>query len=451
MKFQWLLVVSLFLNTSAALAYVRGFTLVDDSSVSYKANLDAKTEAEKTSAQKAVDHIKRLGGTHVVLTPKATMSGPRSNSVVDSTPDYYRPQRAKNYLDLIRYIKSQGMTVGIRPVFFVVCKDSNNRDVFPCIERNADKISYWWHGNIQPENPFLWFESFQTYLNTYLTIARQAQVEEFTVGAELYSMTVGIEDQWKEQPHGFPCEWLKIVERAKRALPKARIMYDATFTDDTATPGDSGRLGGELERWRYRLVDLAPTEDVSNVNICETNAAYDPVKTWKAFATLWNSLDQVGIDMYRSLATKNDSAVLPSTQEGLTGFLKVKTDQYAEQLNNLLTDIQITIDDFNRASGRETSTKQVIFKEIGFKSKNMGFLNPEEYDDPSNIANITHQAAAYDAFLRSFWAPRWDWFNGVVFWDIDATLTRQGANDPGFTPLGKPATEKIIQRYFMEP
>ncbi len=444
--FRFLFVFCLLL-TQNTLGYVRGFTLVDDTAMNYRANLSAKTDAEKTNAQKGVDHIKRLGGTHVVLLPKGRMEGPFSNTILDSTPDSHKSSRTKNYLDLIKYIKSQGMTVGIRPVFFVVCKDTRGNDVFPCVQKSADKINYWWHGNIQPENPFLWFESFQTFLNSYLTIAKLGQVEEFTIGAELYSVTVGIEDQWQAQPHGFPCEWIKIADRARKSLPNARIMYDITFTDDTASAGDSGRLGGELERWRYRLVDLAPNGDVSKIPFCD-GTSNDAIKNWKAFATLWNSLDQIGIDMYRSLATKEDSRSLPKTPPALTEFLKRKTDQYAEQLNNTVLEIQMTMDDYNRSIDRPIEQKKFIFKELGYKSKNFGFINPEEYDDPSNMPNVLHQSAAYEAFLQSFWAPNWDWFNGVIFWDIDANLVRKGPNDPGFTPLEKPQTEAVVQKYF---
>jgi hypothetical protein len=62
---------------------------------------------------------------------------------------------------------------------------------------------------------------------------------------------------------------------------------------------------------------------------------------------------------------------------------------------------------------------------------------------------VLHQTTAYEAFFQSFWTPQWDWFNGVIFWDIDANLVRKGMNDPGFTPLAKPATESVIQKYFI--
>lgn len=421
-----------------ASAYVRGFSLTDDTSIAYKANLAATSDAEKTDAQKAVDQIKRLGGKHVVLLPKARMEGPFSNVIIDETPETYKASRAKNYATLIQYIHNQGMTVGIRPIFFVYCKTSAGAMSFPCDMKNPDGTkTRWWHGNIEPSDPYLWFESFQEYIKTYLTIAKLSKVEEFTIASELYSMTVGIEDRWLKYPHGFPCEWNRVLQFARTYLPKARVMYDLTFTDDSALPGDSGSLGGELERWRYRLVDLAPTTPYEGETCTGNSSQLSGPQIWKAFVNLWNGLDEMGVDMYRSLAEKND--VLAADITGLTAHLRKKSDMYADQLNNTMLAIELV-------TGKH---KSVIFKEVGYKSKDRGFMNAEEYDSPSTVPNLVHQAAAYEAYLQSFWKPGWEWYNGVIFWDISVNPNRRGPSDAGFTPLDKKPTEKVIQSYFI--
>src|SRR5690606_27532279 len=121
-------------------------------------------------------------------------------------------------------------------------------------------------------------------------------VAEYTIGAELYSMTVGIEDQWQEYPFGFPGKWLQLLRYTRSKLkPNTRIMYDINFTDDRAsTNGELNALGGELERWRYRLVDLAEPSNPAEREI------------WQDLVTFWNELDAIGIDIYRSLASKTD-------------------------------------------------------------------------------------------------------------------------------------------------
>ncbi len=128
-------------------------------------------------------------------------------------------------------------------------------------------------------------------MEVYLTVAKLAKVEEFTIGAELYSMTVGIEDQWKEYPYGFPGRWLELLRYVRAKLPKTRLMYDINFTDDSVNSGGLSASGGEFERWRYRLVDLAePTNPEER-------------KIWNDLVSFWTELDAVGLDIYRSLAS----------------------------------------------------------------------------------------------------------------------------------------------------
>ena len=54
----------------------------------------------------------------------------------------------------------------------------------------------WWHGNIQPEDPAAWFTSFRSYMEIYMEIGNLGRVEEFTIGAELESMSIGIGAEW---------------------------------------------------------------------------------------------------------------------------------------------------------------------------------------------------------------------------------------------------------------
>jgi hypothetical protein len=93
----------------------------------------------------------------------------------------------------------------------------------------------------------------------------------------------------------------------------------------------------------------------------------------------------------------------------------------------------------------------VIFKEIGFRSVDHGFINPFQYETKTGKYNEIHQAAAFDAFNESFWKPKFSWFGGAVFWDVSVDPGRNtGEGDTGFSPVGKPLTTKVIQNMFKD-
>jgi hypothetical protein len=138
-------------------------------------------------------------------------------------------------------------------------------------------------------------------------------------------MTVGIEDQWKENPHGFPdggSNYWKHV-RSKTGTG-TRIMYDINFTDDKVegNGGSIDEFGGKMVRWRYRLVDLADRENPAEKKI------------WQDLVDFWKGLDAIGIDMYRSLATPE--MTLPGTEAELTKVLEQTAERYASQIDNIL-------------------------------------------------------------------------------------------------------------------
>lgn len=207
----------------------------------------------------------------------------------------------------------------------------------------------------------------------------------------------------------------------KERLPNAAVMYDINFTDDTAGNDGRGDLGGELARWKYRLVDLANPVD----------------EQWNYLADFWRELDYVGVDMYRSLASSTDD--ISSDQEELTVHLQRAADRYALQLDEVLFEIE----------GAVNQEKEVILKEIGYRSVEKGFFNPFAYRGSDDSAlNVMHQAAAYDAIFRAFWNRDWPWFKGLVWWDASVSPTLHGSDDIGFSPFDKDLTEEVIKQYF---
>jgi len=403
---------------------VKGATLTEADGYIFDASADG---GSKTAAQEMVDRAFQAGVRHLVLTPRAIMTHPKNSELKPMTPPENRSDERKRLTRLIQYIHGKEMTVGMRPIFFVV--DSNGRTPFVEVLPDGTKKE-WWHGNIQPVNPNAWFESFKTYLDIYLLLSAQTKVEEFTLGAELYSMTVGIEDQWKEYPHGFPAQWVKLLAYARTKLPPTtRIMYDINFTDDKIIAAESGidEFGGELARWRYRIVDLANRTDPKEKEV------------WKNLVEFWKGLDAIGIDMYRSLATEDQKK--PERLSDLIEDLKQASDRYASQLDNALFEIEAVVGE----------PQVAILKEVGFRSVTKGYVNPFRYvgEDRGPI-NISDQAAAYEALLQSFWKPKWEWFRGVVFWDLSIDPHLHGPLDTGFSFIGKPQTEAVVKHYFIE-
>ncbi|MFM8270379.1 MAG: glycoside hydrolase family 113, partial [Pseudomonadota bacterium] len=185
--------------------------------------------------------------------------------------------------------------------------------------------------------------------------------------------------------------------------------------------------GGELARWRYRIVDLANRTDPVEKEV------------WKNLVEFWKGLDAIGVDMYRSLATETQK--VSSRFNELVLDLKQAADRYASQLDNALFEIE----------GVSKKPQVVILKEVGFRSVERGYVNPFRYvGEDRGAVSISDQAAAYEALFQSFWAPGWDWFRGMVIWDVSINPNFHGPKDSGFSFLGKPQTEEVISRYYGE-
>lgn len=400
---------------------IKGFNITEDGDFDL---VVSETPDKLSEAQKAVMEAKRLGSNHIVINPRAIMLSPFANELLPVKKEgENNRQMTGRLVKFLKWIKTQGLSTQIRPIFFVV-KDKVSFAPYIVEENGVKKI--YWHGNIQPENPNAWFDSFKAYHDMYLLVGKLANIDYYTIGAELYTMTVGIEDVWEKHPHGFPKLWVQLLDYAKSKLPlTTKIMYDVNFTDDRANNDGLSASGGEFERWRYRLVDLAVTGERTEAN-----------QSWFDLKEFWLKLDAIGIDMYRSFAAKSDT--IPTKYDDLVKFLRQRSDRYANQLDTAMLEIDSTLE----------SSKPVIFKEIGFRSTTNAFIDPFAYDKPTDTVNIDHQAASYQAFCESFFDAGMDWFAGVAFWDIGVNPNRRGVTDAGFTPLGKEKTERIIKHYF---
>lgn len=410
----WAMVWSSF-GMSAPL--VQGFTLTEIGTHVYDASLDP---ANKTASQLLVDRLSALGVNHIILSPRATMKDPRQSFVVPMTSAMEQPSEYQRYMRLISYIQSKGMTVGIRPIFFVV-DEFGGLPYVEVLPDGSEKV--WWHGNIQPADPLAWFASFQSYLEIYARIAANAKIREFTVGAELESMTVG---EAGVNPLGYPEMWIQLVDSIRPQLAAGtRIMYDINYTDDALYHEDGTvEYGGEFSRWRHRIVD--PTSFPS----------MEAYKSWKALRTLWARFDAVGIDMYRSLM--EDATLVPKSYPDLVVKLKEATDEFSDYLTWALKDIDSWVN----------KRTNLIIKEVGYKSVNNGFIDPFIHAGPGSL-NVEHQAAAYEALLRTFHETPLKWYGGIAFWEASVDYSKHGPFDVGFSPIGKRQSERMLQTYFI--
>lgn len=414
----YFLLITVFFSVNAHGQTYKGFNLTENGEYSFKAN---PSGTEKSKAQIAVDRAVALGANHLIINVRAKMVGPTSSEIVPVTgAGKTISEEAREMRSLVNYARGFNLTIGLRPIFFVVGPNGE----FPYIESTANGDKTWWHGNIQPKDPNRWFDQFQAYINRYLTIGRAIQVDTFTIGAELYSMTVGIEDQWQEYPFGFPGRWLQLLRYSKSKLPTTKFSYDINFTDDVDKATGLTLGGGEMERWRYRIVDLANPSDRVEAEI------------WQSLVNFWLELDFIGIDMYRSLAFESDD--LPSQSADLLALLTLRSKAYADQLDQTLFDIELTVG----------QAKLAALKEVGYRSVENGFIEPFTYATSLGALNIEHQALSYQALFQGFWEPGFAWFDGISFWDISLSPELHGEKDKGFSPVGKFETEQVILKYF---
>ena len=400
--------------------HVKGFTLTEIGTHVYDASLDPRYPTE---AQIVVDRLFDLGVRHVILSPRAVMRNPRGSTVEFHTTPQNQPIERLRYLRLIRHLHEKGMTVGMRPIVMVVDANGHSPSV-EILPNGTSKV--WWHGIIQPQNPELWFQSFEIYLAHYADIAREAGIEEFTLGAELQSMTVGLGEAWPQYPDGFADRFTSLTERLRRFLGNGcRLMYDINDANANVLLGGHVYNGGEMAVWNYYVNVLANSVDPLQI------------QRRKALVNFLRTLDGVGFDVYQSLAGPTE--ILPTDYPALVERLQSRSDQMLRQIEVFSAGIETQVG----------SPKIFLIKEVGYKSVERGFVSPFEFAGAGNL-NLEHQAAAYDALFRSITARQTPHLSGLSLWDASVDLVRQGPLDLGFSPLGKRHSEALLFAFFRD-
>ncbi|MDX9731322.1 MAG: hypothetical protein RBT63_06080 [Bdellovibrionales bacterium] len=358
--------------------------------------------------------LRDLGFNHLTFNVRGRMVGGAANEIVSSVPPAEQMQEEALLLETIAYAHRLGFTTGLRPIVLVV----GPRGEFPYVKNGVT----WWHGNINPSNPARWFQSFALFHSRYWEIARRGGVAAYTIGAELHSLTTGKGERDRRRPHGYPERWVEMVREARRTMGSSvQLIYDINYTDQYILADGVKKLGGEFEQFRW---DMTRTPKTAREREYQAS-----------LVEFWRSLDRIGIDLYRPLASRRTSVNAPT----LLRDLRARVDSYATQLDTALFEIEM-------ATG---VSKELELKEVGYRSVEWGFLNPAAYETAGGRFSALHQALAWDALLGGFVSASWPWMKGVHVWEVNVDRDHMNARDTGFTPLGKPASEEVFARYFL--
>lgn len=359
--------------------------------------------------------LKDLGFNHLTFNVRAKMVTGQADDVGSFVPLAEQATEERLLEETVDFAHAHGFTTGIRPILLVV----GPRGEFPYTKNGVT----WWHGNIEPRDRARWFASLKNFHERYMQLAARKQMVQYTIGAELHSMTTGLGERRPKRPRGEPALWTDMVKYAKSILgSKTEVVYDVNYTDQYVLEGGTKKLGGEFEQFRYEMTrDYRKPQDLKFQN---------------ELREFWASLDVIGIDMYRALASRRSGH--PSDLEALATRLRTRADSHATQLDTSLLEIEV-------ATGE---AKNLELKEIGYRSVEGSFVDPASYESSGGRLSVLHQAGGWKAILDSFLAAQWPWFQGVHVWETNVDRDHLDPRDLGFSPLGKTESESVFRDYF---
>lgn len=368
--------------------------------------------------QRLLNKMHDLGAKEVIFNFRGKMITGKSSVIYSDVPEDLQSQEEALLKDTIQYAKTLGLRIAFRPILLVVGPQGE----FPYVENGIT----WWHGNIRPGNPAEWFENFFAYHQRYLRIAQEVGASWYSIGAEMHSLTSGLGSRDLTWRFGFPELWLNFIGKARAILgPQVQITYGANYTDQYVLEDGIKTWGGELAQWHHDLTFIPKNseEELHQENMRK----------------LWQALDFVGLDYYRSLGSATSD--YPTSYSDLVDMLSKNSILQAQNLDDIIGSI-------DKILGIHS---QLAIQEVGYRSVEKCFVAPYLYEDDHTPINYQHQAAAWDALLRAMWTPQWPWMKGVGIWQVlvddDSDLIING----GFSPLGKPPTEVVLKNYFKAP
>ncbi|MDG0817492.1 hypothetical protein NWE73_14010 [Bdellovibrio sp. PAP01] len=356
-----------------------------------------------------------LGANMVIFNFRGKMITGRSSDIYSYVPEDLQEQEEALLKQTIRYAKDLGMKIAFRPILLVV----GPQDEFPFVENGYT----WWHGNIRPDNPSEWFDHFFNYHKRYMKIAREVGASWYSIGAEMHSLTSGLGSRDPSWRFGFPELWVDFVAKARNVLgPDVEITYGANYTDQYVLEEGQKTWGGEFAQWYHDLTFLTRTPE--------------EIFHQEQMRTFWRSLDFVGLDYYRALGSATTD--YPSGYSELVGVLSKNPMSYAQNLNDMLSNLDETLGIRSR----------LAVQEVGYRSVEKCFVAPYLYEDDHTPINYEHQAAAWEALLQAMWEPQWPWMQGIGIWQVLVDDDSDMSVNGGFSPLGKSPAENVLKNFF---
>jgi hypothetical protein len=372
--------------------------------------------AQGQRVRRLIFRIKELGIQTLILNFRGVMYTGTTNEVSSVVPENLWREEENRVLELADYAKGLGLQVAFRPILLVVGPNGE----FPYQENGF----YWWHGVIRPSDPQSWFNSYFNFHARYMILAQKCQAAWYSVGAEMHSMTSGLGSRDPSRKLGYPDLWVEMIEKARPLLGNTKITYGANYTDQYVLEEGRRTWGGELEQWRYYLTqNMNSPEEVEHQN---------------NLRRLWQSLDFIGIDFYRSLGDEHTN--YPADFTPLANLLDDATQSLSSDLSLVLQEIDSTMG----------LSKKLFIQEIGYRSVEKSFVKPYLYEGDNIPINYIHQAAAWEAILRSFWKPTTPMISGIGIWQVLLDDDTDMIVNGGFSPLGKEPSENVLKKYFIK-
>ncbi|MEO8285479.1 MAG: hypothetical protein ABI670_03470 [Chloroflexota bacterium] len=218
-----------------------------------------------TNQHDAIASWKATGANAIAFAPRWFMDVPSSTAIVPD-PSFGSPSD-ESLIAVIAEAHKQGLRVMLRPYLDV--KDGS------------------WRGLITPSNAAAWFANYTAFIDHYLDLAKANNVEEFTLGVEMLSMTDPKYDSY----------WLGIIADARARFP-GLLTYSANW--------------GKSQQVEYSQI------------------------TW------WGKLDYIGISAYFPLYEWDS----PSLEQLITGWSNY-TDHWGGTYN-WVNNIKAVHDRFNK-------------------------------------------------------------------------------------------------------
>jgi hypothetical protein len=136
----------------------------------------------------------------------------------------------------------------------------------------------------------------------------------------------------------------------------------------------------------------------------------------------WSALDYIGVDAYYALPSPSDN---PTVEELKAAWA---SQGHVKALKQLAQEYK----------------RPVLLTEIGYRSVKEAHQAPWQWRNEAEI-DLKLQANLYQAVLETFSSE--EWVAGIFFWNWLADPNQGGANDPDYTPHGKPA-EDVLRRFY---